>query len=380
MAPVQPRTDEPPAPLDAIIVGAGPIGLETGVALKAAGLRTTVIDAGCIGATIDWWAPGTTFFSSPERIAIAGVPLVPPDQAKATREQYLAYLRGVARQFDLPLRLFTRVDRIERDAEAPHGGFIVEVTPSLHGVGGPEERRRTPSAARASRLRARHVVLAIGDLHRPRMLDVPGEELPHVSHFLDDPHRSFGRRTLVVGGKNSAVEAAIRLFRVGAAVAISYRGERFDPARVKYWLRPEIEWLIEQGRIAFHPRTSVARIGPERVDLMSEADGATRTLDADRVFLLTGYEQSPTLFEEAGIALEGEARAPKLDMTTMETNVPGLFVAGTAVAGTQTRARVFIENSHEHVERICRRIAGSGVPWETAGAVGGSSFAGAEES
>jgi thioredoxin reductase (NADPH) len=196
------------------------------------------------------------------------------------------------------------------------------------------------------------------------MLNVPGEDLPHVSHYLADPHAYFGRRVLIVGGKNSAVEAAIRLYRVGAHVTISYRGHTFDPKRVKYWLRPELEWLIAKGRITFLPSTTVQEINVDHVVLASiNGRSATGSIAADDVLLLTGYMQDATLFEQLGVELEGEERAPRHDPGTMQTNVPAAYVAGTAAGGSQRRARLFIENTHVHVQRIVRHIAGADVPW-----------------
>jgi len=336
---------------DTIIVGAGPIGIELAVALRRAGVDYLHVDAAQIGHTISWYAPGTHFFSSPERIAIAGVPLVTANQDKATREEYLAYLRMVVAQFDLPIRTYEAVVGIERIGEGREEGaegarFIVTT--------------RRAAGGRERRYRARNVVLAIGDMHRPRRLGIPGEDLPHVSHYFGDPHEYFRRRVLIVGGKNSAVEAAIRLFRLGADVAISYRGERFDPERIKYWLLPEINWLIEKKRIGFYPRTAPTAITPESAMLrhLDREGEPALEVGADAVLLLTGYEQDPTLFESVGIELVGPERAPKHDHVTMETNVPGIYVAGTATAGTQTRFKVFIETSHVHVARIVRAITG----------------------
>lgn len=338
------------------VIGGGPIGLEIAVALRAAGVDYAHIEAGQIGSTIGWWAPATRFFSSPERIEIAGVPLASVDQTKATRERYLAYLRSVVRQFDLSVRTYQRVVRIDRDGD----GFLLTMRPSGHGVGGPAEAHSaTPTEGTATRLRADRVILAIGDMHRPRTLGVPGEDAPHVSHFFDDPHRYFGKRVLIVGGKNSAVEAAIRCYRCGAGVAMSYRGEAFDAKRVKYWLRPEIEWLIEKGRIGWFPRTVPRAIMPDRVVLApADGDDGDASVPADFVLLLTGYAQDPTLFEQLGVTLRGEERAPAFDKATMETDVPGVYMAGTAVGGTQRRTRIFIENSHVHVARIVRALTG----------------------
>jgi thioredoxin reductase (NADPH) len=219
---------------------------------------------------------------------------------------------------------------------------------------------------------AAKVVAAIGDMHRPRMLGVRGENLPHVSHYLADPHRYFGRRVLIVGGKNSAVEAAIRLHRVGAAVTISYRRDGFDADRIKYWLLPEIRGLIKSGHVAFHPRTVPAMIERDAVVLapvretgdLFEPDvmAQRQNVAADDVLLLTGYEMDASLLEAAGVELAGDQRAPRFDPRTMETNVPGLYVAGTATAGTQKRFRVFIENCHDHAQRIASHILGRAAP------------------
>lgn len=340
-----------------VIVGAGPIGLETAVALRAAGVSSVVVEAGEVGATFGWWAPGTRFFSSPERIAIAGAPLVVAGEEKATREDYLRYLRGVAQQFAVDVRTFERVVGIERSG----GEFTLRTVRSGHGVGGPAELVDGASGAAAGEYRAARVVLAIGDMHRPRMVGVPGEDQPHVSHYLQDPHVYYGRRVVIVGGRNSAVEAAIRLYRVGAQVTLCQRRAELERDRIKYWLLPELEWLIGKGKIGFHAGASVCEIGPTSVVL--EQSGAGRIeVAADAVLLLTGYMQDTRLFEMLGVQLIGSERRPRFDHDTMETNVPGIYVAGTAVGGSQARARVFIENSHEHVERIVAAIAGRRAP------------------
>ncbi|MDA8746398.1 NAD(P)-binding domain-containing protein, partial [Rubripirellula amarantea] len=194
--------------LDVCIVGAGPIGIELAVALKQQGISCQIIEAGPIGQTMSWWAPETRWFSSNERIAIAGVPLVTPDQSKATREQYLAYLRSVVMQFDVQVRSFETVVAIERQAA---NAFVVSSQPQNGDV--------------IHQTQCQHVVLAIGGTDFPRRLAIPGETLPHVDGYLREPHRYFGRKVLVVGGRNSAAEAALRLHHAGADVAISYRGD-----------------------------------------------------------------------------------------------------------------------------------------------------------
>lgn len=344
-----------------LIVGAGPIGIELAAALGRARVPYRIVDAGQIGSTIEWYAPLTHFFSSPERIAISGVPLATLDQSKATREEYLLYLRSVVAQLDLEIDTFERVAEL---APQPGGGFLAVTQ-------GPRGERRW---------RAERVVLAIGDMHRPRRIGVPGEDLPHVSHYLAEPHRYFRRRLLIVGGKNSAVEAAIRCYRVGARVALSYRGADLDPERVKFWLLPEIRALLRDGAVRWLPSTLVREIrsgsvlldrcvpaasaaGGEEDGGYEVAPGDPVEVPAEEVLLLTGYSQDPDLFEQAGVTLEGPGRKPRHDEATMETDVSGLYVAGTAAAGTQLGGvRAFIETSHVHVERIVAAVTGRAAP------------------
>lgn len=329
---------------DIAIIGAGPIGIELAVALKAANLEYIHFESGQIGSTMQWWAPGTKYFSSPERIAIAGVPLIVADQEKANRENYLDYLLAVVGTYQLKINTYTRVTNITKADD----GFEISTTRSFHGVGGPEELNYNPQQQAESKIYfAKRVVLAIGDMHMPRMLDIPGEDLPHVSHYLGEVHQYANQRVLVVGGKNSAVEAAIRLFRAGAKVTMSYRGEKFDPDRIKYWLYPEIEYLIKKNKIEFVPHSTLKAINEQSVELNNG-----ESIDADFVLLLTGYDQDQTLFTQLGINLVTDDRKPEYSLETMETNVPGVYVAGTATAGSQIRTKVFIETSHIHIDRI----------------------------
>ncbi|MEM1354623.1 MAG: NAD(P)-binding domain-containing protein [Planctomycetota bacterium] len=323
-----------------IIVGAGPIGLELAVCLRHAGTDVLHLEAGAIGQTITWYPKQARFFSSPERIAIAGVPLVSADQAKASREEYLAYLRSVVQQFDLPIATHEPVRQIARDAAT--GTFTVKTS------------KRAVTCDQ--------LVMAIGDMHQPRRINVPGEDLPHVSHYFEEPHAFFGRELLIVGGRNSAVEAALRCHRAGARVSISYRGDAFCESSIKYWLLPEIKALIKHGQIRFYPQTIVKQIHDTRVELKNTEGGESRDIAADHVLLLTGYQQDKTLFRMAGVELAGENLAPSVDPETMQTNVPNLYIAGTAAAGTQNRFKLFIENCHEHAAKIARAITGERPP------------------
>jgi thioredoxin reductase (NADPH) len=330
---------------DVVLIGAGPIGIEMAVALKREGVPYVHVDAGQVGATIQWFAPGTRFFSSPERIAIAGVPLQTLDQGKATREEYLRYLRTIVQGFGLAVRTFEPVVGIDRQAD---GTFLVTTDP-LPG------RRQ---------VRAQRVILATGGTAHPRKLGVPGEDLPHVEKYFQEPHVYFGRRVLIIGGKNSAVEAALRIQHVGAKVAISYRRPQLDPKSIKYWLLPEINGLIQAGVIEGHFQTMPTAITPEHVVLarvdeaMNPIAGSERHVPVDVVLSLIGYEADMSLCRMAGVDVRGPCLTPVHDHRTMETSMPGVYVAGTVVGGTQDKYRLFIENCHVHVERIVAALKG----------------------
>lgn len=318
--------------VSAVIIGAGPIGIELAVALKQQGIDYVHFDAAQIGATMQWYPLEMLFHSSADRLAIAGVPIQVPDQQKPKREEFLAYLRSVVQQFDLSIRTFERV------IDARRAGDLFALT--------------TKAIDGEHRWLARNVVLAIGAMHAPKLLNIPGEDLPHVSHYFRDPHTYFQKRLLIVGGRNSAVEAAVRCQRAGAHVTISYRREVFDQTSVKFWLLPEINGMIRDGRVKFLPRTSPVEIRNGSVVM---DDGSI--VDADFVLLLTGYRQDTTLFDMLGVDMQGDDRQPLYHPETMETNVPGVFIAGTAIAGTpRERVRIIVEDCHVHVPRIVQRL------------------------
>jgi thioredoxin reductase (NADPH) len=338
---------------DVLIVGAGPIGLEMAAALKREGIDYIHIEAKQIGYTISWFAPQTRFFSSNERIAIAGVPLQTVDGGKCTREQYLMYLRTVVEQYDLKVNTYESVTGINQKDE---GGF--EVT--------------TRAAAGTRSYRCNKLILATGGTDHPRKLNVPGEDLPHVHPYFTDPHLYFRKKLLIVGGKNSAVEAALRCYNAGAEVSISYRRDRLPEKSIKYWLLPEINSLIDAGRIQSYFNTVPTAIAPGWVTLGSSLETSsggdspqTRNVPADFVLSLIGYEQDNTLFRKAGLELRTDCGAPAFDDQSMETSLPGLYVIGTAVGGTQDKYTVFIENCHIHVARVLASLTHTAIP-ETA--------------
>ena len=324
------------------LVGAGPVGIEIGVALKKAGLDYVHLDAGQVGQTIFGFAPATRFFSSNERIAIAGVPLQTPDQTKCTREQYLSYLRSIVQQFDLQIRTYERVTSIVRESD----GFALS-TESIHGL---------------NRYRIKKLILATGGTAGPRKLGIAGEDQNNVHHWFTDPHRYFRRKVLIVGGKNSAVEAALRCHHAGAYVSLSYRRPALDAAHIKYWLYPEISGLTKAGRIVAHWGTVPVAISGPSVTLRDVQSGAERTIETDFVLLQIGFHADMSLARMAGVQLIGEREIPKFNEATMETNVPGVPCRRHFVGGTQDQFQLFIENCHIHSQRIIAALTGQAAP------------------
>lgn len=308
----------------ALIVGAGPIGLSCAISASRRGLRPLVIDAGAIVESIVRYPIGMTFFTTPERLEIGGHPLVCAG-AKATREEALKYYRGVVRAEQLRVRTGAKLLKATR---SPRG---IECT-----IGG----RLGVETMVADRL-----VLATGYFDHPNALGVPGELLPHVSHYFDEAHRSSGLDVVVIGGRNSAAEAALQLFRAGARVTLVYRGASLPP-NVKYWLKPDLENRIKAGEIS-------ARFGAEVVEITDRdvvLGGGVR-IPADRVYALTGFHPDFALFSAVGIEFDAATGRPKLNPETLETTVPGVYLAGSVTAGKKI-SEVFIENGRFDGEKI----------------------------
>lgn len=367
--------------LPTVVVGAGPSGIETAIELRRRGVDARVFDAGPLGHTISWWAPGTRWFSSNDRIAIAGVPLNTVDQAKASREEYLNYLRSVVDQFAVPVHTFHRLVSISPTSNASAADHA-----SGRGVRWRLGFRRTAGKPTASALRgsidagrgdsksdsivttvaadlfieAHAVVLATGGTDFANRLGVPGEDLPHVDGYLREVHRYHGRRVLIVGGRNSAVEAAIRLHRGGARVSLCYHGEQLPSDGIKYWLRPEIEGLIRSGSVHAFFNARVMAITPDAVTILTSGDGIAGSrmdVDADDVLTLIGYRQDQSLFERLAILSNDASATPIYDADTMQTRHEGIYVAGTAIGGTQSsQYQVFLENCHDHPRKIADHL------------------------
>ena len=260
-----------------------------------------------------------------KRYGLEGSVVASTTGEKTTGEEYLAYLRALVSGLGLNVRTFTRVVAIDR-------------TPDANGTPGDFTVRLLDNWGRTRAIACQTIVLATGGTDAPRMLGVPGEDLPGVHHELGDPHRFFGREVAVVGGRNSAAETALRLYRVGARVHLIHRAPHVH-SRVKHWIRPEVESLLDEGELIRHMPTQVVRFEPGRVivsPLPAVPESHEYGIDVDDVVLQIGYEQDPGIFTLAGIPLVGEQSGPQHDPTTMESAVPGIFVVGTATAGTKS--------------------------------------------
>jgi thioredoxin reductase (NADPH) len=326
---------------DVLIVGAGPSGLATAIAAKQRGLEYALVEKGVLVNGIFNFPTHMVFFTTPELLEIGGLPLVTPYE-KPTRLEALRYYRRVVDSYDLQIAFHERVVEIEREDEV----FVVTT----------EDGKGTRRARQA-----RAVVLAIGYYDRPNRLGVPGEDLPHVSHYYSDPHPYYRHRVVIVGGKNSAAETALELFRAGAHVTLVHRHATLGDS-IKYWVRPDIENRIKEGSVAARFDTRVVEITSSAVIVEKtsasgkEGDLGREAIPADAVFLLTGYTPDVELMRRAGVECDAETLAPTLNPDTFETNVPNLFIAGGAIAGRNTGS-IFIENGRFHGERIIQALA-----------------------
>ena len=328
---------------DLIIVGAGPAGLAAAIAARGAGLDFRALEKGVLVNSLFRFPSQMVFFTTPDLLEIGGLPFVTP-HGKPTRDEALRYYRRVVDTYDLAIDFGCAVTAIRCVAGAGAGGD------------GDAFTVRTAHDARGEETwRARTVVIASGCYDHPNPLRVPGEDLPHVSHYYTEPHAFYRKRVVVVGGKNSAAEAALDLYRSGAHVTLVHRRAELGGS-IKYWVKPDIENRIKEGSIAARFETRVVEIRVR--DVVVERDGVRETLPAAGVFLLTGYLADLDFLRGAGIHVAAN-NVPRHDPETFETNVPGLYLAGAVVAGAN-RGEVFIENGRFHgrvvVEHIARRL------------------------
>lgn len=322
--------------MDMAVVGAGPCGIAVGAAAAKADRKAVLFDKGCITSSIADYPYYMRFFSTADRLEVGGVPWSIPEKNPSRREA-LVYYRGVVDHFGLDVRQYEEVVKVEGQA----GDFIVHT------------RRMSGEEAR---YRARFVVVATGGFHAPNLLNVPGEDLPKVLHYYTEPYPYYDQDVLVVGGSNSAVESSLELFRAGARVTMIHFLDRLDPG-VKPWVVPDITNRLEKGEIDVFWRHRVAEITPGTVILRHEDTGEVRTLTNDWVLAMTGWRSDPSLLRELGVEVQEETGVPHHDPETMETNVPGVFIAGVLAAGNDAN-KVFIENGRAHGGQILRALQG----------------------
>lgn len=320
---------------DLAIIGAGPCGLAAGIAAERAGLSCVLFDKSCVVSSISGYPTWMTFFSTADRLEIGGVPFVVTSD-KPTRREALRYYQRLASEYDLDVRQYEEVERVERAGDA----FSL--------------RTRTMSGVEHS-CAARNVVIATGYFDSPNMLRIPGEELPKVTHRYREGHEYYDQDVVVVGGGNSAVDAALELNHWGARVTIVHFAEALDP-NVKPWVRPDIEARLREGVIKAYFGSRLIEVRPETALIRNEASGQVDEIANDRVVAMTGYMPDGRLLRSLGVEFDRDTGIPRHDPATMETNIAGVFIAGVLSAGYNAN-KVFIENGRGHGDLIVRRVA-----------------------
>ncbi|MGD0831256.1 MAG: YpdA family putative bacillithiol disulfide reductase [Terracidiphilus sp.] len=319
---------------DLLVIGAGPTGLACAIEAQKAGLCVVIVDKGCVCNSLFHYPSHMTFFTTPELLEIGGIPFPSPNP-KPNRNEALQYYRLVAAYYKLDVRQYHRVERVS----GADGNFTVH-TMDRFGRGGS--------------LKARKLVIATGYYDLPNYLHIPGESLSKVHHYYFDPHPFFGMDVLVIGGKNSAAIAALELWRSGARVTLVHHSATMHN-HVKYWIKPDIENRIKRGEIKAYFLSHVVEIDTNSVVI--ETPQGREILKNDFVFALTGYHPDFDFLKALGVKLEGEDRLPICNPQTLESNVPGIYLAGVIVAGARTN-EIFIENGRFHGIQIAAALTG----------------------
>ena len=332
-------TDTADAVVDIAVIGAGPCGIAVGVAAAQAGLSCVLYDRGAITQAMMDHPTYVTYFSGPEKLEIADIPFTTAGD-KPTRREALRYYRKVAAYFRLEVRQYREVTAVEGGA----GDFLLRTRSSI----GEEGVQR-----------ARNVVVATGYYDTPRRLEVPGAELPKVRYWFSEPYPYWDQDVIVVGGGNSAADAALLCWREGARVTLVHLFDQLDRG-VKPWVRPDIDNRIAEGAIPALWRHRLVQVRPREVEVEHTETGERRTLPNDWVLAMTGYEPDSSSLERLGIEVHPVTAIPRHDPATMETNVPGVYVAGVVVSGHDAN-KIFIENGKLHGPLIAASVAGKKV-------------------
>jgi thioredoxin reductase (NADPH) len=313
---------------DLIVIGGGPIGLACGIEAGKAGLNYLILEKGTLCNSIFNYPVNMTFFSTSDRLELDGIPFMSVG-AKPTRTEALEYYRRIYFHFQLKVNLYEQVETIQKEEEI----FLIKTSKATY--------------------QSRNIVLATGFYDLPNLMNVPGEELPKVLHYYKEPWQFIGQQVLVVGGANSAVDAALECWRKGAKVSMVLLGDEVDE-NVKYWVRPDIMNRIKEGSIRAYTRSKVKEIKSHEVILSTEQGEIT--IENDWVLAMTGYRPNFYLLDQLGVKLSlDEKRQPCYDQTNQESNVQGVYLAGVVCGGLNTR-EFFIENSISHAEAIVKNI------------------------
>jgi thioredoxin reductase (NADPH) len=319
---------------DVLVIGAGPTGLACAISAQRNGLRVVLVDKGCLTNSLFNYPAHMTFFTTPELLEIGNMPFSSPNQ-KPSRSEALEYYRKVAEHYDLDIRQYENVDGVTGSDD----DFSVHTTDKF---------------GRKLIHHAHKLIVSTGYYDLPNYLDIPGEDLPKVKHYYHEPHPYFDQDVLVIGGKNSAAIAALDLWRHGARVTLVHRGAELH-RHIKYWIKPDIENRIKNGEVVAHLSSTVSEITEDSVTLLTP--GGPKVIPNHFVFALTGYHPDFGFIESLGIRLdEANARCPVCDPTTLESNVPGIYLAGVVVAGERTN-EIFIENGRFHGDLIAKDLA-----------------------
>ncbi|HEX4039842.1 MAG TPA: YpdA family putative bacillithiol disulfide reductase [Acidobacteriaceae bacterium] len=317
---------------DVLVIGAGPTGMACAIEAQRAGFRSVLVDKGCLCNSLFHYPSHMTFFTTSELLEIGDIPFPSPN-AKPTRNEALEYYRKVAMFYKLDVRAYQRVEQVT--GEDLH--FLVRTRDEFG-------RKRVYATQK--------VVVATGYYDLPNLMKIPGEDLLKVLHYYNDPHPYYGQDVLVIGGRNSAAIAALELWRHGARVTLAHRGPAMH-RHVKYWILPDIENRIKNGEITAYFNTTVTRIDPDMVTLATPE--GERVLKNDAVLALTGYRPDFEFLESLGVEIEGEYRCPQCDPRSLESNVPGIYLAGVIIAGDRT-SEIFIENGRFHGRQIAEDL------------------------
>ncbi len=314
---------------DVLVIGAGPTGLACAIDAQLAGFSTVVIDKGCLTNSLFHYPAGMTFFTTPELLEIGSIPFTSPN-TKPTRGEALEYYRKTAQHYNLDVRQYHTVTTVS----GSDGEFLVHTRDRFD---------------RPQDFRARKLIVATGYYDLPNYLSIPGEDLSKVHHYYNEPHPFAGLEVLVIGGKNSAAIAALDLWRHGAKVTLVHRGAELH-RHIKYWIKPDIENRIKNGEVTAYFSSTVTCIAEDTVTLATPQGPVT--IPNDFVFALTGYHPDFAFIQALGVHLDADDDlVPHHDPRTLESNVPGIYLAGVIVAGERTN-EVFIENGRFHGKQI----------------------------